>query len=91
MSPILAETILAICGIVGSLISFYLMIFRSGKKEANIDERVTALEKSSLDTARDIKDIKENHLSHIQDDMNKINLNLAGINTTLKIRFEDKE
>ena len=32
---------------------------------------------------------KENHLSHIQSDINKININLAEINTTLKIKMKD--
>ena len=38
----------------------------------------------------DIKSIKENHLSHIEKDINNINVHLAEINTTLKFIIKDK-
>lgn len=90
MSPNLAESILAICGILGFFFSLYNSIFKSGKKESNLNDRVVSLENNSINTSKDINDIKTNHLAHIQADMNEMKINIAEISTTLKIRFEDK-
>jgi len=79
-----ANTILAICGILGAFITLYQLISKSITKDSNVSDRVSTLEKGSLDMAKDIKTIKENHLAHIQEDVSKIQVNLASINTTLE-------
>ena len=79
-----ANTILAICGIIGSVITVTTLLGKRASRDSNVKDRVVNLEKVQGDMAKDIKDIKENHLSHIQADISGINTNLASINTTLE-------
>lgn len=76
--------ILGVAGGLGMLIAFWEKIFNSGKKDENISNRVGDLEKNFDCVSKDIKTIKENHLTHMQADINKIQVSIAEINTTLK-------
>jgi peptidoglycan hydrolase CwlO-like protein len=76
--------------LVGILIAFRDKIFYSGSNKQKLDDRVTNLEKSDCtikesidDINKDLKSIKENHLAHIQKDMNSINIKIERIETTL--------
>lgn len=93
---IVVSTLIPIATFITVLLAFRDRIFKSGKKEKSIEDKVADLEKSDTEFKKsiegintDIKNIKENHLSHIQSDINKININLAEINTTLKIKMKD--
>lgn len=66
-------------------------IFKSGVKEENLENRVDIIDKTiaelksaNVDTAKDIKTIKENHLAHIQADINNINVKMERMATTLE-------
>ena len=75
---------MSIVAIIGGIITIAGLIFKKGKKEADVSERVSNLEKGFGDMGKDIKNIKENHLAHIQNDISNININLSSINTTLE-------
>ena len=79
-----SNTIMSIVAIIGGIITIAGLIFKKGKKEADVSERVSNLEKGFGDMGKDIKNIKENHLAHIQNDISNININLSAINTTLE-------
>lgn len=90
------SVVIPIATFITVLLAFRDRIFKSGKQEKSIEDKVSDLEKSDetfkeniKNINTDIKNIKENHLSHIQADINKININLAEINTTLKIKMKD--
>lgn len=77
--------------LIGLLLGFGDKIFRSGGKEQSLSNRIDNLEKSDCEIKdsvkginSDIKKIKENHLSHIQADMNTIKNDITEIKTTLK-------
>lgn len=76
--------------LIGLLIGFRDKIFRRGRSEQSVKDRVSNLEKNQLEVCKDIKDIKENHLTHIQASIEKININLAEVNTTLKFIIKEK-
>lgn len=80
----IANTILAVCGIVGAIITITQLISKNASKSSSVFDRIITLERGSQDMAKDIKSIKENHLAHIQEDISGINVNLAAINTTLE-------
>lgn len=101
--------IISVLTFVTLLLSFRDRIFKSGKNEKSIEDKVSDLEKSDgefkikiADINKDIKTIKENHLYHIEKDINELKLqqerdignikiNLAEINTTLKIKLNKNE
>lgn len=75
-----------IVGFLGMITTFIMLrdrVYLDGSNSKNIEDRVTSLENNNQTVAEDIKTIKENHLSHMQCDINKINISLEGINTTL--------
>lgn len=100
--------ILSVLTFVTLLLAFRDRIFKSGKYEKSLEDKVSELEKSDgefkvkiTDINKDIKTIKENHLYHIEKDINELKLqqerdigsikiNLAEINTTLKIKLNNK-
>ena len=86
----ISTIILAICGILSSFLTIYFLIFKSGKKESNVNGRISDLESHYENISKDIVNIKENHLSHIQNDISAINISLAEIKTTLKIKLAEK-
>lgn len=85
------STIISGLTLVGILIAFWDKIFNKGSKDQKIDDRIASLEKSDCsiresisDINKDVKIIKENHLYHIQKDMNAINVKMERIETTLE-------
>jgi hypothetical protein len=83
--------ILSALTLLGLVLGFADKIFKRGGKEKNIDDRVGALESSDctlkdniVEITCDIKKIKENHLAHIQSDINGINIKMERIETTLE-------
>lgn len=81
--------ILQILTLLGIIIAFGDKIFKRGKAESNLCDRVTILESSVNKTALDIEKIKTNHLAHIQADINAMQKSIAVIENTLKIKFEE--
>lgn len=76
--------------LIALIIGFGDKIFNRASKEQKVVDRVAKLEESNTEmnkcigaVGEDIKKIKENHLAHIQADINAINVNLSAINTTL--------
>ena len=82
--------VIGLGGFVSILIAFWEKIFNNGRKNENIVNRVGDLEKLTEKTCQDIDSIKNNHLAHIQADINRININLAKITTTLSIKFDEE-
>lgn len=82
--------ILGLCGIFGFAFAVVDRIWKKGSQDSNISDRVSSLEKGYTDVCKDIKTIKENHLEHIQRDINLIQQNLVQINTTLKFLTKEK-
>ena len=76
--------ILSIGGAISLLLAFWEKIFNSGKKDATLDNRVSELEKTVTKTSEDIDLIKNNHLAHMQSDINGINIKMERIETTLE-------
>jgi len=92
--------ILSILTLVMLLLAFKDRIFYSGQKSQKIKEDIDLLKKENEDNkkytdkcvgaiAEDIKKIKENHLAHIQSDINQINVTLGKMQTALS--FIQKE
>lgn len=81
---------ISILTLISLLTVFRDRIFTSGAKAKSIVDRVSSLEDSQKEVAKDIKTIKENHLAHIQTSIQDINLNLVEINTTLKFLNKEK-
>jgi uncharacterized protein YoxC len=79
----ISEVILAICGLIGLIVSVLHFSANTAKKDAEVDNRITTVEKSVVATADDINKIKENHLAHIQADMSKMGESISSINTSL--------
>lgn len=82
-------TILSALTLLGLILGFSDRIFRKGKEESNLCDRVTILEKTVSKTSEDITKIKDNHLTHIQADINTMQKSIAVIENTLKIKFEE--
>lgn len=82
-------TILSALTLLGLILGFSDRIFKKGKEESNLCDRVTILEKTVSKTSEDITKIKDNHLAHIQADMNSMQKSIAVIENTLKIKFEE--
>ncbi len=77
--------------LLGILIAFRDKIFNRGGTEQKMSDRVSNLEKSDCtikesiaDINKDIKTIRENHLTHIQGDMNAIKIKMERIETILE-------
>jgi len=71
-------------------------IFSHGSEEQKMVDRVIDLEKTdeyfskSIGAMKeDIKNIEKNHLTHMERDINNINVHLAEINTTLKFIIKE--
>lgn len=88
--------ILGSLGILGFILTFGDKIFNRGSKERNITDRVSTLEKGDCDIRNsignidsEIKNIKENHLTHIQNDITDIKVSMGQVETTLQF-LKDK-
>jgi len=87
---VIISIVLGIGGIISMLIVFWGKVSDTGSKGENIEGRIEILEAGHKEVAKDIKTIKENHLAHIQSDINDIKVNLGEINTALKFITKDK-
>jgi hypothetical protein len=83
--------IIAVLTFIGIIWGFRDKIFSSGGKEQGLKDRIIQLEKSDCsikvnieDINKDIKEIKENHLSHIKNDITEMKIKMAEISTTLE-------
>ena len=79
-------TIISILTLIVILWGFRDRIFKKGIKEQALSDRISNLEKSDkeiksciAEQGRDVKNMKENHLAHMQIDINKINISIAQI------------
>lgn len=85
------SAIITVLTLVTMLYGFRDKIFHSGTSSQKNDDRITNLEKSDISIQEnisninnDIKKIKENHLAHIQADINIINIRMERMETTLE-------
>ena len=83
--------------LIGIIVAFRDKIFNKGGNEQKLKDRISDLEKNDSEInkcmeniKKDILGIKENHLTHIEKDINNINVHLAEINTTLKFLIKKK-
>ncbi len=72
--------------LLGILWAFRDKIFKSGEKSKSITDRITVLERDDMaisavinEIKKDLTNIKENHLSHLQEDITNIKSDISYI------------
>lgn len=94
---VVISAVVSLLTLIAILLGFRDKIFSHGGKEQKTTDRIAELEKTDKEFSKcidgikdDVKSIKENHLAHIEKDINNINVHLAEINTTLKFIVKEK-
>lgn len=82
--------ILSALTLVAVMLNFADRIKKKGGEDSQLCDRVSTLEKTVSKTSEDISKIKDNHLAHIQRDMNSMKNDITEIKTSLKFMLKEE-